>query len=93
MFEMCLFPEADEKVSGKWKVSPRRTDDQRKETKEMKYLVIGLVLILIAIYLVMLYSLLIMSARSDEVMRQLMEKEWMEKNEAEKVNGFISEKE
>lgn len=35
----------------------------------MKYLVIGLVLILIAMYLVMLYSLLIMSARSDEVMR------------------------
>lgn len=59
----------------------------------MKYLVIGLVLILIAIYLVMLYSLLIMSARSDEVMRQLMEKEWMENNETEKVNGFISEKE
>ena len=47
----------------------------------MKYLVIGLVLIFIALYLVMLYSLLIMSARSDEVMRQLMEKEWMEKNE------------
>ena len=46
----------------------------------MKYLVIGLVLIFIALYLVMLYSLLIMSARSDEVMRQLMEKEWMEKN-------------
>ena len=50
-------------------------------------------LIFIALYLVMLYSLLIMSARSDEVMRQLMEKEWMEKNEAEKVNGFIAEKE
>lgn len=93
MFEMCLFPKADKKVSGKWEVSPRRTDDQRKETTEMKYLVIGLVLIFIALYLVMLYSLLIMSARSDEVMRQLMEKEWMEKNEAEKVNGFIAEKE
>lgn len=50
----------------------------------MKYLVIGLVLILIAMYLVMLYSLLIMSARSDEVMRQLMEKEWMEKFETKK---------
>lgn len=59
----------------------------------MKYLVIGLVLILIAMYLVMLYSLLIMSARSDEVMRQLMEKEWMENNEAEKVYEIISEKE
>lgn len=59
----------------------------------MKYLVIGLVLMFIALYLVMLYSLLIMSARSDEVMRQLMEKEWMDKNEAEKVNGFIPEKE
>ena len=58
MFEMCLFPKADEKVSGKWEVSPRRTDDQRKETMEMKYLVIGLVLIFIALYLVMLYSLL-----------------------------------
>lgn len=74
-------------------MSPGKTDDQRKETDEMKIVLIGFVLLLIALYLVMLYSLLIMSARSDEVMRQLMEKEWMENNEAEKVYEIISEKE
>jgi hypothetical protein len=40
-------------------------------------------ILFIVLYLVMLYSLLVVSARSDKTMCQLMEKEWMESNKAE----------
>jgi hypothetical protein len=59
----------------------------------MKILLVGFGLIFIVLYLVMLYSLLVVSARSDKTMCQLMEKEWMESNETEYDYKIISEEE
>lgn len=56
----------------------------------MKVLITGFVLIVIALYLVVLYSVMVVAARSDETMKKLMD-EWMERNDAQNVRKAISE--